>query len=544
MYIQVRINEEGALRNQRYAFSDRFTLVTELLQNARRAGALHITIDHDPAAQVLRVADDGCGIEDFQHLLTFNESGWNDAMKGDEYPFGVGFSKCLYAARRCIVTSRGQQIDFETETALARMPVQVLDLDASGSTQTGTIVELHGVVLPDLADRIEVLCQGFPVSVTYNGLALTRRYALDRLATVPTSIGALHLAGTSTGKHSAHTLVFLQGFCVMKPTYHQDGQVNVVHLDPRQFMARLPDRDKLIDEDVQHRRIEGELRANWRKALESAKAQLAPERFVGTYYKAMRAWACLDLLNDLDVLPAELCEAIVGYPTQDAGGQNDFVRQTEVTPTRAEVERGAVTLVALDSVSDENAPLWMLARAKGYLVFDWTGLHAEHWAQRHVQVLDEEKVAVDVLGEQHRTELEGRWIWPAVILCDKVSIQVGSHSAEVRDAGVYFDGCLYIPEGEVTGEPVRQASSFTDEHDQFLESDLDADRDALADLIRRLRSVDPVQTLDSLLQELKLDRYPLLQGRRFHLTVGVGSVPGYSVELLEDAGTEQHHAEP
>jgi|GEM_PF-6823483 len=29
MKIQVRFNEEGALRNQRFAFTDRFTLVTE-----------------------------------------------------------------------------------------------------------------------------------------------------------------------------------------------------------------------------------------------------------------------------------------------------------------------------------------------------------------------------------------------------------------------------------------------------------------------------------------------------------------------------------
>ena len=35
MEIQVRINSEGALRNQRHAFTDRFTLVSELLQNAR-----------------------------------------------------------------------------------------------------------------------------------------------------------------------------------------------------------------------------------------------------------------------------------------------------------------------------------------------------------------------------------------------------------------------------------------------------------------------------------------------------------------------------
>ena len=29
MKIQIRINEEGALRNQRHAFSNRFTLVSE-----------------------------------------------------------------------------------------------------------------------------------------------------------------------------------------------------------------------------------------------------------------------------------------------------------------------------------------------------------------------------------------------------------------------------------------------------------------------------------------------------------------------------------
>ena len=62
------------------------------------------------------------------------------------------------------------------------------------------------------------------------------------------------------------------------------------------------------------------------------------------------------------------------------------------------------------------------------------------------------------------------------------------------------------------------------------------DRDALADLIRRLRSVDPVQTLDSLLQDLRLGKYPLLHGKIFQLTVGVGVSPGHSIELLEADG--------
>ena len=93
MKIQVRINEEGALKNQRYAFTDRYTLLSELMQNARRAGASEVRIDYDRRARMLSVLDDGSGIDDFQTLLTFSESGWDSATRDEERPFGVGFSK-------------------------------------------------------------------------------------------------------------------------------------------------------------------------------------------------------------------------------------------------------------------------------------------------------------------------------------------------------------------------------------------------------------------------------------------------------------------
>jgi signal transduction histidine kinase len=75
MHIQVHINEEGALRNQRHAFTDRFTLISELLQNARRAGATCIEVHYHSAVQILCVSDNGGGIDDFQKLLSFHESG-------------------------------------------------------------------------------------------------------------------------------------------------------------------------------------------------------------------------------------------------------------------------------------------------------------------------------------------------------------------------------------------------------------------------------------------------------------------------------------
>lgn len=531
MQIQVRINEEGTLRNQRYAFTNRFTLISELLQNARRAGATQIEIRYDVTSQILHVTDDGRGIDDFQKLLSFNESGWDASTCAEERPFGVGFSKCLYAASRCIVASGRQFVDFDTSAALAKAPIEVMRTGEAAAI-TGTRIELHGVDLPDLGSRMETLCLGFPVPVLFNGQALERRFAEEHLATMASPMGAVHLAGTRDGKHSHHTLVFLQGFCVMNTSYLPLGEVNVVHLDSRQFVARLPDRDKLIDEDIQHKRIDAELKDCWRKILEVAKTQLSPDRFVELYYSAMRAWGHLDLLNDLDVLPCELFDDIVGYPIQDNASHRDYVQSVTVAPTREAIEGGAVTLVDLDWLGNDNAGRWMLAKARGYLVFGWNGLHADHWVQRHVRCLELEAATVEALSEQHRTVLEGRWIWPTVILCEAVRIKVGEDTVEITDAGVYHGDILYIPAGETSGEPVRQASSFTDENDQFLESDPDADRDALADLMARLRSVDPVQTLDSLMQTLKLGKYPLLHGKTFQLNVGVGADPGHSVELV------------
>ncbi|MFO0469824.1 MAG: ATP-binding protein, partial [Pseudomonadota bacterium] len=177
MKIQVRINEEGALRNQRHAFSNRFTLVSELLQNARRAGARLIRIDHDPQARILTVQDDGHGLDDFQKLLSFHESGWDADTCTQERPFGVGFSKCLYAASRCVVASGRRRVDIDTAAALAKALVEVEEC-VEGDAVAGTRVELHGVDLPDLAQRVVGLCSGCAVPVGCHGVALERARAV------------------------------------------------------------------------------------------------------------------------------------------------------------------------------------------------------------------------------------------------------------------------------------------------------------------------------------------------------------------------------
>ena len=516
MQVQVRINEEGALRNQRYAFTDRFTLISELMQNARRAGARRIEISYDEESRILRVVDDGCGIEDFQKLLTFNESGWDEDICQEERPFGIGFSKCLYSATRCIVASGSRRIDFLTEEALGRKPIDVLKV----KQDPDTVVELHDVQLPGLNARLVTLCSGFPVPVWFNGMELPRIHAMGHLPFVSMDIGHVYLTGTQDGKHSMDTLVFLQGFCVLRPSSFDADHVNVVHLNSTKFVARLPDRDKLIDEGDQRKRIDACMSALWRKALLQAQARMEAEACVDTFFKTMSRWGHLDLLNTVPLLPKGLCKRIVGYPIQEGYADCGYMEPVERFVTRSDIEDGRVILVELDGVSSENAACWMYARAKGYIVVSSSSLHYEHWVHSFVRAIDENGVQAEAVGEQCQATLEGRWICEKVILCEAVALTMGEDRIEITEHGVYHDGSIFVPAGEYSGEPVRQVSDFIDEHDHFLEDHCDADRDALEDLIRRLRSVDPKATLDSLLKELTLEKYPLLQGRTFRLKIG------------------------
>lgn len=516
MQVQVHINEEGALRNQRYAFTDKFTLISELMQNARRAGARRIEINYDEASGMLRVVDDGCGITDFQKLLTFNESGWDKDTCDEERPFGIGFSKCLYSASRCIVASRNRKINFLTEDALARKPIDVVEFER----HPHTAIELHDVRLPGLAERLPHLCSGFPVATWFNGRELARIHAIGHRPFLPTDVGLAYLAGTADGRHTSHTLVFLQGFCVLRPVYFDDDQVNVVHLDSKKFIARLPDRDKLIDEADQKKRVDDCLKSLWRQILLDAKARMEAESFIDIYFDAMRGWGHLDFINDVPLLPKRVCERIVGYPVQQGYEDCDYLEPMAHCLPRCEIEGGSKMLVSLDDVSGDNAAYWMLAKAKGYLVLSPAALHRDHWVHPYVRILEEEAIRVDAVGEQCRATLEGRWIWPLVVLCDAVAITIGSDSVTLSDEGVYHEGAIFVPMEERSGEPARQASDFIDSNDQYLKDHCDEDRDALADLVRRLRLIDPRATLDSLLQELKLEKYPLLHGKTFQVKVG------------------------
>ena len=62
--------------------------VIEILQNARHAGATKVQITTTDG--LVRVRDNGRGIEDFAKLLDLGGSGWDEGFEASEDPAGVG----------------------------------------------------------------------------------------------------------------------------------------------------------------------------------------------------------------------------------------------------------------------------------------------------------------------------------------------------------------------------------------------------------------------------------------------------------------------
>ena len=121
--IRARIHESAVRRVTRTYAATLAEIFTELLQNARRAGATGVGISVERAAAgenvpdgetqfAVAVADDGGGIADPAVLLSFGENGWSDDLVRREDAAGFGFASL--ARRGCAVSSRPRPPDGET----------------------------------------------------------------------------------------------------------------------------------------------------------------------------------------------------------------------------------------------------------------------------------------------------------------------------------------------------------------------------------------------------------------------------------------------
>ena len=78
--------------------------ITEVIQNARRAGATSVSISNWDGK--ITVQDNGTGIEDFSILLNLGGSGWDEATEVSEDPAGIGLFSL--APREVTIRSKGK----------------------------------------------------------------------------------------------------------------------------------------------------------------------------------------------------------------------------------------------------------------------------------------------------------------------------------------------------------------------------------------------------------------------------------------------------
>ena len=119
--IRARIHDSAIRRVTRIYASTLSDVMTEALQNSRRADATQVRIAVGTLAArssgelrfSVTIADDGSGIADPAVLLTFGENGWSDDLVRREDAAGFGFASL--SRRGCTVASRPRPPDGQTQ---------------------------------------------------------------------------------------------------------------------------------------------------------------------------------------------------------------------------------------------------------------------------------------------------------------------------------------------------------------------------------------------------------------------------------------------
>lgn len=528
--IAMKVNSANLVRSLKFSFTNKTTFLGELMQNARRAKSPKVVFNFKPDTKTLEVMDDGCGIGSIETLLTVAESGWDAEVVANEHPFGIGFLSALFACDHITVVSKGGSISCATDDILSLKPVTVRPVDNwSGiTTITMTGVDLEATKIEGI---LKNLSRGFPIPVMFNDEYLDRNHAQDSgLNFMETEIGTVYLSGVDTpnGIHSEFE-VYLQGLPIYSSysysrSYRELHNRHVIHLDSAVFYARLPDRDKLINEQEAVARIKTVLATAIGERFKLLKARISAEEFV-QFYDMISHWHLLELLNDVPVAPRQVFRKIDCYPVCNTEVYADYLVMPTHSLTRAELEASEVVAID-DDIQSEGAARQMFAWKRDCLIYDGV-LDAGHWIHPLVRNLYHEELTVELVNETHSSQFQGDWVWVGVSFCDAYRIQIGNDSVEISDDAFYEGddkgGRVIVPKGETSGQVINQISSYKGEFEDYQESTHETDLYAFSSFVVANTASDPADALHRLLPGFS--GCPSLYGKAFVVTLSeTGSV--------------------
>lgn len=517
--VKLQVNETRLVKNLALAFSSNTTFIAELMQNARRAGASVIQITYTAEKAdgkmegTLVIEDNGGGIKNWQDLLSIADSGWSEGIQEEERPYGMGFFSCLATAQSVKIESGVHLLAFDQESVLGFESLQVV---ATETPVNGTRISLMGLSLDQSQVRfaLDKYCKGFPVQVIFNGTEMEQQYSPAALkANVDDFEAVVELDGIgfcafrkATDRFNVRRLTlsaYLLGLPVLNSSQYADI---IIHLDPRHFPARLPDRDTLIDEKEKLAELKGAVEGWWLKRMGSIKAQVSIEVLWEKYRPIALQMLEYGLLNDVDRIPGFLVEQVsdvtmLSWEVCGSPFPRDWV-------FKSEVESGAVILCRdLCTFHDGlHAVAHEVAAHQGWYRMR-TAVDQNHWIRQGMRSLivglDEAEVDFESAASES-TWLDGTEV--IVHQTDKVVLRWMGQEVTVVDSSVAFgtgaDEVTLIMAGDGSvHDAVRKVGIFSGDGDYTDDAVLSEAERELHHLLLTLQGASPATSLKSVLAD-------------------------------------------
>ena len=572
--IKLTVNESNLVNNLRHAFTRRSNVLSELMQNARRAGASEIrfTITHDR----LIVEDNGSGIDDFSNLLTVATSGWDIETMKQESPFGMGFLAALYACRTIQIQSNGISLEADCQ--------DILNQEMIGLTQSlvhsGTLITLLDPDYPegDIHKDIASLAKGFPIPVFVNNTELERPHTKDNLIGELTENGFIHLKGVhDDSKAHQYIQFYLQGLPIkyngesshcgwrstglfMSPVgdsfiRNNDNCLNVVHLDSKKHMARVPDRDVLINPDEVEAEIANDIIDIFDQFLKREKEKLSSSEFVTKHWKFIHSnfvssgfnrningfvekhnikhFDYRHLFNDVDLLPGFLFQEVTDYPyilknDEDCEYMEDL---GDKLIAKEDIDSTKYQLFSLEELASYNglglATAYMYAwYQNNVLILDsYHNIHFDHWINKSVEAISDVKqhFSVEVIDPIKTASFVGNWIYKTNFHFAKeclITHNLSGNTVKIdSDAFVLPYGSVIYPEKEDSGFVVAQLEKWVDESEQWASDDQDEEETLLNRFVLSERAQNDIALLHQLLTSADIKKYSILYNKNYLIKI-------------------------
>lgn len=578
--VRLKVNEVNLIGNLKYAFSNKAVVLSELMQNARRAKASKVVFSM--VGDTLIVEDDGMGISNMQHLFHVAESGWDAATKFVEKPYGMGWLSCLFSASRVTVESRGKRVEFDVSEAIGFRDIAVTD--AANVSLAGTRLMLEGFELSrqEVACKLKENAMGFDIDVIWDGEELPRPYALQSIQTSFTSVGHVSVQGKHFGTPEQfgtdeRILMFLQGLPIYGKTSLHSNPSTVVHLDSTRFFGLMPDRDRLHEETASVNAVWDAVKTLIREHVAAKKAEMSEPAWLASYWNTLARVDAFHLTFDVPYLPLGALDLICDEAPVIDHYSNSYLAtptvETLATYLDAEVVVDGcipkeafldkrVQLARLPGVSEDSAfpAAYQVAFANRMLMLE-KDLPVAHWASALALSFDPDDYsgdsAVHYVVTPHELTAEGRFSgdWQS----GSVQVAKAFHIAFVVNGQTVAEGdaissFVFTPDAQPEDQPEdmvycvidprccshlpRMVEDYCDEWDVYQEREADDEMDLFARYVRSLVNTDSASILLEALQSSKWEirSTEALHGKSF--TVTVNAEGDISVSLQDTVASE------